>query len=70
MNAPRVAVVGAGIAGLAAAHRLRALLGAEAAITLLEQRDRIGGVLRTVDLAGRPYDVGAEAFLARRPEVQ
>ena len=36
---------------------------------VLEQRDRIGGVLRTVDLAGRPYDVGAEAFLARRPEV-
>ena len=36
---------------------------------VLEQRDRIGGVLRTVDLAGVPYDVGAEAFLARRPEV-
>jgi protoporphyrinogen/coproporphyrinogen III oxidase len=70
VSAPRVAVVGAGIAGLAAAHRLRTLLGPGAAITLLEQRDRIGGVLRTVDLAGRPYDVGAEAFLARRPEVQ
>ncbi len=65
----RVAVVGAGIAGLAAAHRLRVLLGPEAAITVLEQRDRIGGVLRTVDLAGVPYDVGAEAFLARRLEV-
>jgi protoporphyrinogen/coproporphyrinogen III oxidase len=69
VNAPRVAVVGAGIAGLAAAHRLRAVLGPEATITVLEQRDRIGGVLRTVDLAGKPYDVGAEAFLARRPEV-
>jgi len=69
MRAPRVAVVGAGVAGLAAAHRLRTLLGPDASITLLEQRDRIGGVLRTVDLAGRPYDVGAEAFLARRPEV-
>jgi oxygen-dependent protoporphyrinogen oxidase len=66
---PRVAVVGAGISGLAAAHRLRALLGPSAVITLLEQRDRVGGVLRTVDLAGVPYDVGAEAFLARRPEV-
>lgn len=67
--AARVAVVGAGISGLAAAHRLRTLLGPDAAITVLEQRDRIGGVLRTVDLAGMPYDVGAEAFLARRPEV-
>ncbi|HEY0812695.1 MAG TPA: protoporphyrinogen oxidase [Pseudonocardia sp.] len=65
----RVAVVGAGIAGLATAHRLRVLLGPDAVITVLEQRDRIGGVLRTVDLAGVPYDVGAEAFLARRPEV-
>ena len=65
----RVAVVGAGISGLAAAHRLRTLLGPSAVITVLEQRDRIGGVLHTVDLAGVPYDVGAEAFLVRRPEV-
>jgi oxygen-dependent protoporphyrinogen oxidase len=65
----RVAVVGAGVSGLAAAHRLRALLGPEAEIVVLDQRDRVGGVLHTVDLAGVPYDVGAEAFLARRPEV-
>jgi oxygen-dependent protoporphyrinogen oxidase len=64
-----VAVVGGGVSGLAAAHRLRALLGPAAAITVLERRDRLGGVLRTVDLAGVPFDVGAEAFLARRPEV-
>jgi oxygen-dependent protoporphyrinogen oxidase len=66
---PRVAVVGAGISGLAAAHRLRTLLGPSATVVVLEQRDRVGGVLRTVDLAGVPFDVGAEAFLARRPEV-
>ncbi|WP_147260889.1 protoporphyrinogen oxidase [Pseudonocardia hierapolitana] len=65
----RVAVVGGGISGLAAAHRLRTLLGPTARIDVLEQRDRIGGVLHTVDLAGVAFDVGAEAFLARRPEV-
>jgi oxygen-dependent protoporphyrinogen oxidase len=65
----RVAVVGGGISGLAAAHRLRTLLGPAARIEVLEQRDRIGGVLHTVDLAGVAFDVGAEAFLARRPEV-
>jgi oxygen-dependent protoporphyrinogen oxidase len=64
----RIAVVGGGVSGLAAAHRLRTLLPA-ATVTVLEQRDRLGGVLRTVDLAGTPFDVGAEAFLARRPEV-
>jgi oxygen-dependent protoporphyrinogen oxidase len=70
VNTPRVAVVGGGISGLAAAHRLRTLLGPAAEIVVLEQRGRTGGVLRTVDLAGAPYDVGAEAFLWRRPEVR
>lgn len=65
----KVAIVGAGISGLAAAHHLRTLLGDSAQITVLDQRDRIGGVLRTVELAGAPFDVGAEAFLARRPEM-
>ncbi|WP_300008018.1 protoporphyrinogen oxidase [Pseudonocardia sp.] len=64
-----VAIIGAGISGLVAAHRLRTRLGAGARITLLEQRDRVGGVLRTVDLAGTAFDVGAEAYLARRPEL-
>ncbi|GAA0541221.1 protoporphyrinogen oxidase [Saccharopolyspora subtropica] len=67
--APRVAVIGGGIAGLAAAHRLRRELGDSATIVLVEQSDRLGGKLRTVELAGCRYDVGAEAFLARRPEV-
>ncbi|GEL24559.1 protoporphyrinogen oxidase [Pseudonocardia sulfidoxydans NBRC 16205] len=67
--APVVAVVGAGVSGLAAAHRLRTLLGAAARIVVCERASRTGGVLRTVDLAGVAVDVGAEAFLARRPEV-
>lgn len=66
---PRVAVVGAGVSGLTAAYRLRRRFGPHAQITVVEQRDRIGGVLRTVELAGVPFDLGAEAFLARRPEV-
>ncbi|PXY28192.1 protoporphyrinogen oxidase [Prauserella muralis] len=65
----RVAVVGGGVSGLAAAHRLRALLGDRAAITVCEAGDVLGGKLRTVELAGRSFDVGAEAFLARRPEA-
>jgi protoporphyrinogen/coproporphyrinogen III oxidase len=64
-----VVVVGGGISGLATAHRLRLLLGPQAVITIVEQSDRLGGKLRTVELAGRAYDVGAEAFLHRRPEA-
>lgn len=67
MNA-RIAVVGGGISGLSAAHQLRTQLPGSR-ITLLERSDRLGGVLRTVELAGRPFDVGAEAFLVRRPEL-
>src|ERR1700716_2155083 len=65
----RVAVVGGGITGLVAAYRLRQELGPAASITVLQLTDRLGGKLRTVELAGRPYDVGAEAFLVRRPEM-
>jgi monoamine oxidase len=51
----RVVVVGAGIAGLAAASRLR---GAGIDCVVLEARDRIGGRLHTVELAGTPVDLG------------
>jgi len=67
--AVRVAIIGGGVAGLAAAHRLRALLGPSAEITVLEQADRLGGKLRTVSVAGVALDVGAEAYLSRRPEA-
>ncbi len=51
----RVVVVGAGIAGLAAASWL---CGAGLTCVVLEARDRIGGRLHTVDLAGTPVDLG------------
>lgn len=44
-------------------------MGSTANITLLDPADRLGGVLRTERVGGQPYDVGAEAFVARRPEV-
>ncbi|MFC7450191.1 protoporphyrinogen oxidase [Rhodococcus daqingensis] len=64
-----VAVIGGGISGLVAAYRLRQRLGPEAAITVVEASGRLGGKLRTTELAGDGVDVGAEAFIARRPEV-
>lgn len=68
-GSPRIAVIGGGISGLTAAFRLRGQFGPDAEITLFEQADRLGGKVRTVDLAGCPLDVGAEAFLVRRDEV-
>lgn len=64
-----VVVVGGGVTGLVAAHRLRARLGPDARITVVEQATRLGGKLRTVELAGTAADVGAEAFVLRNPSA-
>ncbi|MFD9395717.1 protoporphyrinogen oxidase [Streptomyces sp. NPDC060000] len=61
-----VVVVGAGIAGLAAAHRL---LTRGARVTVLEASDRVGGKLLPGEIAGARVDLGAESMLARRPEA-
>lgn len=54
---------------MAAAYRLRVLLGAEADILVLDRAERVGGILYTGEVAGEPLDLGAEAFVGRRPEV-
>ena len=61
-------VVGGGISGLAAAEEITRLHPA-ARVTVLEGSDRVGGKLRGAQVAGRTLDVGAEAFLVRRPEA-
>lgn len=65
----RYCILGGGISGLVAAYRIRVAAGADAEIVILDPADRLGGVLRTEQLGGQPMDVGAEAFVARRPEV-
>ena len=66
---PSYAVVGGGISGLVGAYRLRMAAGPDASITLFDPADRLGGVLRTERIGNQAVDVGAEAFVARRPEV-
>ena len=74
MTEAHVAVIGGGIAGLAAAYFLRAQQGGEdgpgsgVRVTVYEGAPRIGGKLAVSEIAGIPVDEGAEAMLARRPE--
>ncbi|MER7840578.1 protoporphyrinogen oxidase [Streptomyces sp. NPDC096040] len=62
----QVVVIGAGIAGLAAAHRL---LERGLRVTVLEASERVGGKLLPGEIAGVRVDLGAESMLARRPEA-
>lgn len=63
-GAARVVVVGAGVSGLVVARGLRAA-GHE--VTVLEAGPRVGGHVLTLDVAGRPVDVGAEALHMQVP---
>ena len=63
---PHAVVVGAGVAGLAAARAL--LLDGRVRVTVLEGSSRTGGKLLRGQVAGIETDLGAEAVLARRPE--
>ena len=66
--APRVVVVGAGIAGIAAAAAVRRERP-DVAITVLESAPSLGGKLARAEVGGITVDVGAEAMLNRRPEA-
>ncbi|MGB7880806.1 MAG: protoporphyrinogen oxidase, partial [Ilumatobacteraceae bacterium] len=65
----RIAVVGAGISGLAAALALRDA-DPDTDVVVYESTDRLGGRIATSAFAGvADVDEGADAFLARVPEA-
>jgi oxygen-dependent protoporphyrinogen oxidase len=63
---PRVAIVGGGIAGLAAAHRL-AELAPQVQLSLFEAGNRLGGVLETVHRDGFLIETSADNFITSFP---
>lgn len=67
LNSPlRMAVIGGGISGLAAAHRLKEL-DPKAEVTVFEASDRLGGVLRTEEAEGFLIDHGPDQFITDVP---
>ncbi len=68
---PKVLVLGGGIAGLAAAFELSGGEHLDRAldITVIEQSASCGGKIASAQIAGRRIDLGADGFLARRPEA-
>lgn len=67
----RVVIVGAGISGLACAHRLAALArergGAPAEVVLLEAASRPGGAIATTTAGGYLMEAGPDCFITDRP---
>ena len=62
----RIAVIGAGIAGLAAAHRLMAL-DPSCSMTLFEASDRLGGVISTINRRGFQVERSSDNFITTIP---
>ena len=70
MTPQRVVVVGGGITGLTAAHRLLHPLDASTPVpkvVLIDAAERLGGKILTTPFEDRPVDEGADAFLLRVP---
>ena len=65
MSGRRIVVIGGGIAGLAAAHRLVERGGVD--VVLAEAGDRLGGPLATEHTGGFIVEVGADSILTEKP---
>ena len=66
----RLVVVGAGVSGLAAAHRAVELAGARGrplALTVLDGADRVGGTIQTEHRDGFLVECGPDSFLSEKP---
>lgn len=66
----RVAVIGGGISGLSAAHRLIELSaesGRAIDVTLFEAADRLGGIIRTTHVEGCIVEEGPDSFITNKP---
>jgi len=64
VTVPRIAVIGGGVTGLAAAWELRN----DAAVTVFEASDRLGGKVLTQELEGVQIEAGPDSLLARDDE--
>src|SRR4051812_22424550 len=62
----RIAVIGSGIAGLAAAHRAREL-DPTAEVTLFEAGPQVGGILRALRQDGYLIEGSADSFITNLP---
>ena len=66
----RVVVIGGGISGLSAAHRLTELgreKNLDLEVLLLESAGRVGGVISTIEKEGFLIEEGPDSFITTKP---
>src|SRR5258708_27615851 len=65
----RTAIIGGGIAGLAAAYELERARAADPTVqyTLFEARERLGGALASETVQGTVLERGPDSFLTEKP---
>src|SRR5258706_12428925 len=66
----RIVIIGGGITGLAAAHRVverASETNQEIEVLLLEAGSRVGGVLKTERRDGFLIEAGADSFISEKP---
>lgn len=68
MTGSKVAVIGGGISGLAAAYFIKSE-SPDTAVTVFEKDARLGGKLRTEELEDARVEAGADSFLVREPHA-
>ena len=66
-SSQHVVVIGAGPAGLSAAHELSRH---RTPVTVIEQDGQVGGIARTLEFMGCRFDVGPHRFFSKSPEVE
>src|ERR1043165_2462867 len=64
----RIVIIGGGISGLAAAHRVLELDPA-AQVTILEASNRLGGTIQTENREGLLIERGPDSFISEKPQA-
>src|SRR2546430_12972970 len=68
----RVVVIGGGLTGLSAAHRIVERAGAvrrPVEVVVLEAKDRVGGAIWTHRVEGFTLEGGADSFITNKPHA-
>ena len=68
----RIVIIGGGITGLAAAHRILERSeesGKQVGLTLLEAGPRVGGIIQTQERDGFLLESGPDSFISEKPEA-